>query len=160
MKSNQNSGKAIIFVDIRGFSKVSEGGVIGQDFILGYYESIRKNCESDFIKYLGDGAMIVSEHTIEISKIIEKCENIRNSFLELLNDIHTEGGIDLPFSLGFGITRATRNVIEIRNTLSNKHVALCDYFSPMINLASRLCEFARPSGIVIHQESFPSLHYS
>ena len=163
MNAYTNS-QTIIFVDIRGFSKTSEENtqfiLSSQNFIYDYYESIAQIFNTDFIKYMGDGSMIVSEQD-NIVTILDKCFKIREDFKLLLKKYQDNDGLELSFSLGFGIARGKFQKIE--KALTNNHVILRDYISPRINLASRLCSFAHPNGIIIHQESFPDKlpqHYS
>jgi molybdenum cofactor biosynthesis enzyme MoaA len=154
MEEISNNRKTIIFIDIRGFSKasteVTDFNLLVKKFINDYYESITNNFQNDFIKYMGDGAMIISELT-DISQILERCYNIINDFSSIIKKYVELTNSSL--SLGFGITKGF--VQEIENPLSNKHLVLRDYVNNKINLASRLCYHARPNGIIILNESFP-----
>lgn len=149
--------KAIVFIDIRNFTLASERAdfvKIMQKFISSYYDIIQQEFPDSFIKFLGDGAMILCDE-LGITNILDRCTNIRKEFHSLLNQ-YKGIGLDLNLELGFGVSSAS-NPSEIDYKLSNKHISLLDYLHTRINMASRLCSLARPHGIIIHQESFSEL---
>jgi len=152
--------KSVIFVDIRNFTKaceISDVVLAIDDILEGFYLLIEKFFPDSQIKYIGDGAMVLANST-DISLIIDSSEKLRREFRKLCSDFSKKKGLSKTLNfldLGIGITKG--DLIEIDKELNIGNIILRDYISPKINLASRLCQLARPHGIVIHKESFPNL---
>lgn len=149
--------KTIIFVDIRGFTKLCDSGftILTINEFLGEFRSLVEKCfENAQIKHLGDGSMILMEEK-ELDDILERIMRLRRDLQSLCNAFSKKKGIDLNLKLGFGLTKG--DVIEIVEEHKSGNIVVKDYIGPKINLASRLCGLARPSGVIVHKESFPQM---
>jgi len=143
---------AATFADIRGFSAFA---VRGSSFDAAYYlravySAILKDrfSDRDYFKLTGDGLMLI--HHLPTST--EDWPRVMRSLVErarvLVNDFGQITAHDyavvppVPQCLGIGIARghATR--------LVSGGITL-DYTGPCLNLAARLMDKARPSGVVI-----------
>ncbi len=156
----------IFFTDIRGFTKWSEGTEAFQrmeKFVNQFYKIIRNLFHDSYIKNLGDGAMIITEIDIESDSIIaiedllvpvlkenlEKIKQIDEEFNKLCNEFSARYGYRTELRLGWGIARG------VVKKVSNNHIE--DYIGANINKCARLCQIARPYGIVIERDDFPKL---
>ena len=145
----------IIFTDIRGFTKMCEEATIAlrsNSFLSQFYSIIERKFVGGQIKYLGDGAMIITEFDIDV--ILHNIYKVRKQFEAIWNNFRKDVGVEGNLHLGFGIARGP--LLEIMRDIQN-FITLKDYISPRINLASRLCSLARPEGIIIHHRSFNEL---
>jgi class 3 adenylate cyclase/ADP-ribose pyrophosphatase YjhB (NUDIX family) len=148
----------VVFVDARGFTswaeKVDSFAFI-DDFAVKWQELLRTAFpEPIYIKYLGDGAMIIKEiHEKTNQKILKSLlletvktiSNVGKLFSKLCNDFSKQHGCKIPLLLGWGITKGAIKKVE--------H----DYIGADINKCSRLCGIARPFGIVVDRNDFPDL---
>jgi molybdenum cofactor biosynthesis enzyme MoaA/class 3 adenylate cyclase/ADP-ribose pyrophosphatase YjhB (NUDIX family) len=153
----RKSLKSIVFVDIRGFTKLCDDSSMilsVNDFIEKFYSSVEEHFENAKTKYLGDGSMILIDDE-SIGSILERIMSLRRAFQRFCRDFSKEKGVAIDLNLGFGLTKG--DVIEISKEQKFANIILKDYISPKINLASRLCGLARPYGIIVHKESFPKL---
>ena len=148
--------KTIIFIDIRGFTKACENPHLNlclNDFLHEYYTVVEEHFENSLVKYIGDGAMVITSDNIDV--VIDKLRTIRREFERIWRHYKSEGAIDAhDLLLGVGITKGYLIKIDIK---TRKGTTVEDYIGSRINLAARLCGFARPHGIVIHKESFHDL---
>lgn len=148
----------VMFVDIRGFSEWSnniEAWQYIEEFIGEFFDIIKRNFnENSFIKELGDGAMIVKEleervnkDTLEekIKEILDKIDYVNEEFKGLCDRFSVDHGYRTDLRLGWSVVRGT--IKKLRN----------DYVGSNINKSQRLCQIARPFGIVIEKEDFPFL---
>lgn len=145
----------IIFVDIRGFSKWSEGNEAFEfvkQFVTDFYEMLHKYFpNTDLIKTLGDGAMIVEEIRGEpevqelLKTSLDRISLVEKDFSGLCIDFAHRHGYKTGLHLGWGIVRG------IARKLNG------DYIGGNINKAARLCSIARPFGIVVEKDDFPEL---
>lgn len=140
----------VVFVDVRGFSKFSktnESPDIAM-FIKRFYLELIDNYfdKANFIKPTGDGLLMTfpyNDKTLQatatyVIQAIMRCLNEFPSMLEgdpMIN-------FPVPENIGFGVARGTACCLQSRNTI-------IDYSGHLLNLAARLTELARPSGIVI-----------
>lgn len=166
----------VLFVDIRGFTRWSQDIDCFQhidEFAHRFYDIIYKNFsgEDTYIKKSGDGVMIVKEINKDINKLInvnkeirddsiknllktlleenlEKIYNVNIEFKKLCTYFSDLSGYKTELDLGWGITRGIVQKINDNNK---------DYLSPNINKSSRLCNIARPFGIVIEKDDFSEL---
>ena len=141
----------VIFTDIRGFTQWSENQNVYQyapELIKKFNDLLETNFKDCFIKKLGDGAMIVCEKEPEelvdiINDVLNKIGIVTKEFDKECNAFQTRYGQKTDLKLGWGITRGT-----IKKTDDN------DYLGSTINRAARLCDIARPFGIVIDRYNF------
>lgn len=145
----------IIFSDIRGFTKWSDGtkAFLHIDkFINEYYKIIEDSFTNEYhIKKLGDGAMIVREVISDeenpyndiLKEDLEKIKHIEDKFTELCNHFSERYGYKTELALGWGIVRGVVKKID------------GDYIGANINKSARLCGIARPFGIIIEKDDFP-----
>lgn len=151
-----DSYSIVIFTDIRGFTQWSENQNIYQyapELIKQFNDLLEKAFKKGFskdcfIKKLGDGAMIVCEIEPEqvektTKEILNKIDTVTKSFDEACNAFQKLYGQRTDLKLGWGITRGT-----IKKTDDN------DYLGSTINRAARLCDIARPFGIVVDEYNF------
>lgn len=139
----------VIFLDVRGFStfasmaESSEAAI----FLRRMYLEIIDNYfpDSAFFKPTGDGLMIVRHFdrdslTSEVETSVSKALELVQSFPEI-SAADPMVNFEVPTSLGVGIARgaATR--------LASGDLTL-DYSGRPLNLAARLMDLARPSGVV------------
>lgn len=150
----------VTFVDIRGFTRWSEGTEAFQyidSFISKFYNIITEAFPGDaFTKQLGDGAMIVKEiegdlsetQLTDILKIeLDKIECVEKEFQKLCDNFAGSHGYRTELKLGWGIVRGVVKYLKENN----------DYIGGNINKSARLCGVARPFGIVIEGDDFPNL---
>lgn len=139
------------FVDIRGFSNFAvRGGSFDTAYYLrSVYSTILKDrfADRDFFKLTGDGLMLIHHLPTETKEWPLVMRSIVERARALVNDFGTITSGDyavvppVPQFLGIGIARgnATR--------LVSSGITL-DYTGPCLNLAARLMDKARPSGVV------------
>lgn len=139
-----------VVLDIRGFTPfcvdVGESMNIATFIRRVYIEIIDKYfANASFHKPTGDGLLTVIPYTPETLKevlcnTIKDCLDINQNFKRLFEkDLMIN--FDTPERIGIGVTRGVVCCISSKGTI-------LDYSGKVINLASRLNDFARPSGIV------------
>ena len=140
----------VVVADIRGFSSFSkrhESPDIAMYIKRAYLEMINKYFSSaNFYKPTGDGLLITfpySEKNLnEVSKkVIDSCMQCLLGFPNLCAG-DPMINFQVPQQIGFGIARGTACCL-----FSGKEIL--DYSGHLLNLATRLMDLARPSGIVI-----------
>lgn len=144
------------FLDIRGFSKFSAGGESFDSAL--YLRSVFATILSEFFpdanyfKPTGDGLMIIHElpTTTEevrqlLASILSRCLRLVEEFSEITRD-DIMVNFAVPDKLGVGIARGSVT------RLVSKGIVL-DYTGRCLNLAARLMDKARPSGVI-----FADLH--
>jgi hypothetical protein len=117
-------------------------------FIKRFYLQLINNyfIKANFVKPTGDGLLMTFPYSE--SNLLEISETVLNSCLNCLNDFPTLCNDDpminftVPQAIGFGIARGTACCLY-----SGREII--DYSGHLLNLASRLNDLARPSGIVI-----------
>lgn len=140
----------VVFVDVRGFSKFSkshESPDIAMFLKRFYLELIDKYFQkASFFKPTGDGLLMtfpyndktLYEVAMYVIQAIMMCLNEFPSMLEgdpMIN-------FPVPENIGFGVARGTACCLYSGQTI-------IDYSGHLLNLAARLTELARPSGVVI-----------
>ena len=106
-------------------------------------------------KGLGDGAMLVlytdAGQAIEmLPNILGRISKCESDFSTLLKDTSREIGVSISLDLGWSITRGT-----VFNIPPFSEPGLVDAIGGCINRAARLCDCARPNGVVIDKDNFP-----
>lgn len=138
-----------INLDIRAFTPFCQS--VDSLDVATYIKKIYMKIIDDYFSYAsfykptGDGLLIIIHYTEEklrdmINKTIVSCLNILKKFSLLCED---EPMINYPTpeKIGIGLCRGSASCI-----LSNEKIL--DYSGRVLNLASRLMDVARPSGIV------------
>lgn len=163
----QKIDAVVIFTDIRGFTEWSENTEVFQyspEFIFDFYTGLQV-CFKDWIfKSLGDGALLIKKMDVvteknikqEIKAILNTIEKVNKAFDKLCNSFLNKRGQPTDLRLGWGITRGAINEMQIteQSNTADKHF---DYIGANINKAARLCDLARPFGIVIDAADFTEL---
>lgn len=151
----------IVFVDIRGFTTWSENTQVFEhspDFIGDFYDQLLSRFPGHewFLKTLGDGAVLVRELTTgspdhdfsrDLESILTSIHAVTADFSVKCGVFARTYGQKTNLSLGWGISRGTVNKIM---TPSGSP----DYLGPDLNKAARLCDIARPFGVVIDSDDF------
>ncbi|RCV63732.1 hypothetical protein C5S53_12570 [Methanophagales archaeon] len=148
----------VLFTDIRGFTKWSKGIEAFQYidiFINKFCDILKEQFPPEiYLKKLGDGAMVVkvieTDVTIEsvvdmLTKNLDKLRQVEAKFKDLCNDFFKSYGYRTERHLGWGLVRG---VVKKLNG---------DFIGANINKCARLCGIARPFGIVIEKDDFPTL---
>ncbi len=139
-----------VFIDIRDFSRFSQqsDSVDVAAFIRKVYIKIIDSYFpfASFYKSTGDGLLLtVPWEDKDLQKtsqiVIESCVKCHSEFTTLFDD-DPSINFKVPGSLGIGVARGSACCL-----VSGERVI--DYSGRLLNLASRLTEIARPSGIVI-----------
>lgn len=138
-----------IVIDIRGFTPFCQtvDSVDVATYIKKVYIKIIDACfpDASFYKPTGDGLVVVIPYTEESLKEVmkstmESCLNLLQDFGNLCKNEHMIN-FDTPNKIGIGITRGSACCITSEDKI-------LDYSGKVLNLASRLMDVARPSGIV------------
>lgn len=140
----------VVFADIRGFSKFSQSNEspnIAMYVKRLYSELLTKYfSNAKYSKPTGDGLLLIfdyNEATLsEVSeKVITACLDCHKDFASLCqNDPMLN--FKLPEAIGFGVSRGTACCLF-------NGTKIIDYSGHLLNLAARLNDLARPSGVVI-----------
>lgn len=140
----------VVVADIRGFSAfstINESPNIAM-FIKRFYLKLINNYfkESNFVKPTGDGLLMTFPYSeqdlLEVSeKVVRACLTCLSDFPSLCDD-DPMINFSVPQAIGFGIARGTACCLFSGDEI-------LDYSGHLLNLASRLNDLARPSGIVI-----------
>lgn len=140
-------------IDVRDFTPFCQN-VDSADvalFIKKMYIKIIDNyfSELEFYKPTGDGLLLVMPYNEETLKrvsndILKKCLDILYNFDNFFND-EPMIYFDVPKKIGIGISMGSACCLK-----SDEKVI--DYSGRVLNIASRLMDIARPSGIVIDKK--------
>lgn len=145
----------ILFTDIRGFTAWSAKTDVfihlGR-FVEEFIGLVRGRCPAPgwLVKGLGDGAMIVQELSPDntdsgsiLTAALGVIEDVELGFEVLCKKFMAEVGHRADLKLGWGVARGDVKRLD------------SDYVSHNINKAARLCDAARPFGIVLDADNFP-----
>ena len=140
-----------LFVDVRGFT--SFAGITEStdtaEFLKAMYTSMLKDDfpDCEYFKLTGDGMMVIY-HFEDEESLLAQVRNVITKSLALVERFPTiTRGIRMidfpvPTRLGIGVARGSATLIATSD-------ATIDYTGRPLNLAARLMDLARPSGIVI-----------
>jgi len=140
----------VVFVDIRGFSKFSKHRESPDTamYIKRVYTRLIDEYfpSATFYKPTGDGLLIVMSYdhktlADKCKEVIQSCSRCHNEFADICKG-DPMINFDVPSSVGIGVARGTACRLKSGDTI-------LDYSGHILNLASRLMNLARPSGIVI-----------
>jgi class 3 adenylate cyclase len=151
----------ILFVDARGFTRWADSPEVFarlNQFASAFYATLGRAFPKEdgfFFKGLGDGAMMVlpirSEMTAKaeaalITDVLRRIRRADGDFEHVCAEFARSIGHTAELSLGWGVARGA--VQQIRPP---------DYVGPNVNKCARLCALARPFGVVVDYNDFPSL---
>jgi class 3 adenylate cyclase len=137
-------------VDIRGFTTFSESvdSVLGLLYVRKVFERILADYfdDAEFFKLTGDGLLIIFSWddrslTTVVRKVVGDALKLVTAFPRLVAD-DPAINFDVPSNIGIGLARGSASRLRTRRTI-------LDYSGRPLNLASRLMELARPSGVVV-----------
>jgi class 3 adenylate cyclase len=139
-----------VFVDVRGFSAFSQK--VESPDTAEYIKLIFRRIIGEFFpqaKYFkptGDGLLLVIPFTSktlqkESRVVVDGALNLHTQFPTLCAD-NPIINFSVPDKVGIGIARGTACKMHVKNTI-------LDYSGRLLNLAARLMDVARPSGVVI-----------
>ncbi len=140
----------VVIVDVRGFSKFSkirespETAMYIRRVYMGLIDEYFG--AASFYKPTGDGLLVVIPYTPSTlkevaSKTVKSCLECYKEFAHICDNDHMVN-FDVPREIGIGIARGNACRLESNDLI-------LDYSGHILNLASRLLNLARPSGIVI-----------
>jgi class 3 adenylate cyclase len=146
----------VVFADIRGFSQFSEAhdSVEVATYVSKVYlrliETFAEVTERAFFKSTGDGLLMVfpfeeAQFETIFQSLIRNCLDVHDSFKGLLANARVIN-FETPAAIGFGITRGAACALVSDNAGED---FVIDYSGHRLNLAARLQDLARPSGVVI-----------
>ncbi|HEX5604246.1 MAG TPA: hypothetical protein VFX63_16920 [Pyrinomonadaceae bacterium] len=140
----------VVVADIRGFSRfstVNESPNIAMFIKRFYLQLINQYFKiANFVKPTGDGLLMTFRY--DEANLLKISETVINACLTCLDEFPTICkndpmiNFDTPQAIGFGIARGTACCLYSGDEI-------LDYSGHLLNLASRLNDIARPSGIVI-----------
>lgn len=145
--------KFVVFVDIRGFTKWSES-IYVFNYVEKFIDDFRKSIVGAFSfaetkKPLGDGMMLAGSYSSEtLEGILRAIKTCSDDFDEIMRRYSDDIGRTVDLSLGWGVARGLVRVLGK------------DILGHTVNRASRLCDIARPFGVVIDAENFPEIPIS
>ena len=151
LKNAQGNSDNIIavFIDVRGFSvwsKNRDSAAVANFVKHIYLEIIEKYfLGATFYKPTGDGLLVVISCTSNVKEAvkntIETCQKIVDEFKNFCEDdpLITES---VPDKVGIGVARGFACKLQSGEEL-------VDYSGNILNLAARLMDMARPSGVVL-----------
>ena len=144
-----------VFVDIRGFSSFSTR--VDSPEVALYLRSVFTAMldtylvEPDYFKPTGDGLMVIyhlpsdpAQVRTKVNEVLRRSLALVENFADLAEDdilVNVTGQV--PQSLGIGAARGSATRL-----ISSGQVL--DYTGKCLNLAARLMDKARPSGVVFH----------
>jgi len=148
-----------MFTDVRGFTRWSEANEVFvnlERFVTGFLGILRTRFPAPRyqIKPLGDGALIISELpeglnqrdlAAVLSKTLNTIRRVEADFTKHCQSFSREVGHSSDLHLGWGIVRG--KVMKVAD----------DWAGHNLNKCSRLCNEARPFGVVVDRDDFPEL---
>ena len=119
--------------------------------------------EDAFVKSTGDGLFLVIPYDANslsprLNAVIDASVRCVADFAELLSD-NAMINFETPNGIGFGITRGAACALVAPDPESNEElgkppaVLTIDYSGAVLNLAARLQDLARPSGVIVDGEA-------
>lgn len=155
----QDLSAIVAFVDVRGFTRWAEANevFINLDrFVKGFFEILDERFSGELYdrKPLGDGAMLLraipddlDEQQVQqlLADVLGAINESENDFSRHCQTFARQVGHATELALGWGVVRG--KVLEVGD----------DWTGHNLNKAARLCNEARPFGLVIDRWDFPTL---
>lgn len=140
------------FLDIRGFSAFAERTESFDTalYLRTIFSAILADFEdAAFFKPTGDGLLLVHElpadtdaMTALVNSVLRRCADLAENFAHITAD-DVNMHFEVPAQLGVGVARGSATRL-VSGSL------VLDYTGRCLNLAARLMDKARPSGVVFH----------
>jgi class 3 adenylate cyclase len=151
---------AATFLDIRGFSTFSEKGESFDtaSYLSSVYSAILTSYfpDADFFKPTGDGLLLIHELPADraavphaVSSVLAKCVSLVAAFGQITAGDYMIN-FPVPQRMGAGVARGTATRLVSGGLV-------LDYSGRCLNLAARLMDKARPSGVVFADKYAPAL---
>lgn len=142
----------IVFVDIVGFTKMSQAMDAGQVVTLlnAYFSRADAGCDLfgiEKVKTIGDAYMAVAGAIVPTPKPAKAVVDFARYLIGTTRDISREFGIDFKLHIGINTGPVVGGVIAGKKMLY-------DYWGDAINVASRLEGAAPPNGITVSQKTY------
>lgn len=148
----------VVVADIRDFSKFSDAtdAVYVATYIKNVYIKIIKLFsdvdKNIYYKATGDGLLMVipfDEDNLseKYNLAVNTCIECHSSFKSMMDNVAIIN-FPIPDKIGFGLSRGSACALQSTDDKSGKTYTL-DYSGHKLNLASRLQDLARPSGVVL-----------
>jgi class 3 adenylate cyclase len=139
----------VVFLDVRGFSSfaaIAESAASALYLQRAYLRILDHYFENaDFFKPTGDGLLILKKYEPEtLDTVVRECVADAVRLVDEFGSICESDpmvNFDVPSEVGIGMSRGPATAL-----ISKKKVL--DYSGRPLNLASRLMDLARPSGVV------------
>jgi len=149
----------VLFCDLRGFTAFTETSEPEEVMAVlrEYHESLGElifRYEGMLDRFLGDGIMVVFNDPIPCADHTERAVRLALEMRERVDELATQWrrhSHDLGFGIGIAAGYATLGQIGFEQR--REYTAI----GSVTNLASRLCDEARPGQIVINQRAFSSV---
>ncbi|HEV2790448.1 MAG TPA: adenylate/guanylate cyclase domain-containing protein [Solirubrobacterales bacterium] len=149
----QSRRVVVIFLDVRGFS--SFAGIAEStdtaEFLKSVYIKVLDEFfpEAEFFKPTGDGLLILLDYTRDnlkevVRSALDKSIEIVENFAEFCKD-DPMINFEVPTEIGIGLARGSATSLTAKGKV-------LDYSGRPLNLASRLMDLARPSGVVFDND--------
>lgn len=146
----QSRHAVAIFLDVRGFSsfaKIAESSDAAEFLKSAYTKMLDDYFEdADFFKLTGDGMLVLYEFDREsLTGTVQKTVDLSIRLVEAFPTICADDpmvNFEVPTHLGIGMSRGAVTSLTSGDTV-------LDYSGRPLNLASRLMDLARPSGVVL-----------
>ncbi len=140
----------VVFLDVRGFSsfaKIAESSDAAEFLRSAYLTMIDAYFkDADFFKLTGDGMLALFGYEREtLDDTVRKAVGLSIALAERFPTICDEDpmiNFDVPPGLGIGLARGAATALISGETV-------LDYSGRPLNLAARLMDLARPSGVVL-----------
>lgn len=142
----------IVFVDIVGFTKMSQAMDPGQVVALlnGYFGKADAGCDLfgiEKVKTIGDAYMAVAGAIVPTPKPAKAVVDFARYLIDATTDISRDFGLDFKLHIGINTGPVVGGVIAGKKMLY-------DYWGDAINVASRLEGAAPPNGITVSQATY------
>jgi class 3 adenylate cyclase len=151
----------VLFCDLRGFTAFTESSEPEEVMAVlhDYHEKLGHlifRYEGTLERFLGDGIMVVFNDPIvctdHAARAVRLALELQTKFTDLARQWSRRG-----YELGFGIGIATG--FATLGQIGFEHRREYSAIGSVINLASRLCDEARPGQVIIDQRAFSSVEH-
>jgi adenylate cyclase len=153
-KGGTNRVATVMFVDIRGFTSMSENVQAAEvlQMLNEYYEKIVDIVfahEGTVDKFIGDGIMVIwgapVSHDDDPARAVRAAVDIRRELISINRQRVSEGKEEIKIGIGINTGKVVAGYIGSSQTMSYSVVG------DTVNTASRLCSAAKPGEIIISE---------